>query len=42
MSRDEKFTKSEISELTELQKKIEGLIQGGSIGSPPKSISENL
>ena len=42
MSRDEKFTESEISELTEVQKNIEKLIQGGSVGSPPKSISDNL
>ena len=42
MSRDEKFTESEISELTEVQKNIEKLIRGGSVGSPPKSISADL
>lgn len=42
MSRDEKFNEEEINELTEIQKKIESLLKGDSVGSPPKSIKNNL
>jgi len=38
MSNNEKFSEEEIKELTELQKKIETLLSGGSIGQPPHSL----
>jgi len=33
-SKDEKFSKEEITEIAELQKKIQTLIEGGMVGSP--------
>lgn len=38
MCNNEKFSEEEIKELTELQKKIETLLSGGSVGQPPNSL----